>query len=153
MNKKSSPAWVELAVVAYCTWESIDVIATWINTPFLRWGWLTFGLWIFPVLYYWSFPSKKEKQTTPIFLWVGLAITFLGVIVSLNALKHIGLAFAILGLLPWSWWLLIWFVTASTWMPALAYFAKVLPLTVVIIGRIAAAIIGMTAGLFAIRKN
>lgn len=153
MNKKNSPALVEFAVIAYCTWVSIDVVPSWINTPFQRFGWLAFCIWIFPVLYYWSFPGKKEKQTTPFFLWLGLALTLTGVLGSLNALKHVGLTVAIMGLLPWSWMLLIWLMTALTWMPALSYFARYLPLYTVIIGRILVSLFGMAVGLIAINKK
>lgn len=153
--KSVRPSLIELAVVAFCIWQAYDLPSDWVSFPFLRLSWLSFVIWFLPIPIYWIFPinSQTERRTTPILFWIALILSVLGMLGSLHALQHLGVAFALMGLVSWTWWSFIWLASCVSWMPAMSYFASNLSLDLVLIARVIVAFIGMTAALVGMRRE
>ena len=55
------------------------------------------------------------------FLAGALLVSLLGTMASMNALKYIALALAVVGVVRWRPVHFVWFAAAASWMPALGY--------------------------------
>lgn len=143
--KPSRPYLLELLIVIYCVWSARDL--SWQASPYMRGGTLAFIIWGFPVAFglaYDAFMQLPHRMTV-LLLAIGLLLSFIGVLGDLNALRYLGLALALAGLLPFSWPMLIWIPSAASWMPASGYFLSSLPLPLVVTGEVAIALIGTVA--------
>lgn len=109
-------------VLAYCAWQSVDLLGTWWRGSTESWGWLMFGLWLVPAL------AATIRGTTDDRPQVGLlaaavVATLVGQMTWLNVLQHVGLALAIVG---WrqpvrgQW---VWLASSLLWMPACGWLA------------------------------
>lgn len=147
MNK-SAPSLAEICVVIFCLWMSRELLSSWFDSPYLYGGWIAFLIWLFPLVVYWFLPSETKKSSTPALVGAGLAVTVIGLLGSLNTFIYIGLALALGGLLPFSFGWLPWWVTSALWMPATAYFLKMLPLEIMPTLRLVTALIGAVWGAF-----
>lgn len=132
--------WIEIAVIAYCTWQASDLPTAWYGTPSMRWGWLAMLIWCLPILIY--FIRRRPLGSNPLLLGMAILSSFLGSIGSLHILQHLGLAFALAALLPLSWPMLIWVPSAASWMSAFGWFARFYPLAIVIVLQIGIALLG-----------
>lgn len=138
----------EIAVLLFCAWLSRDLISSWKSTPFLLLDPLNFFLWISPVVAFWLFPpenpkiTKQQFQTNYLFMGLALLFSLIGKIGDLHVSTHIGLMFALSGFLPWSLCNILWMISALSWMPSVAYFARGFPSYLIIFGRFILAIIG-----------
>lgn len=107
----------EASVFTYCLWQARDLIAAWQRSPHERLGWVALFIWGFPILYKRSNLIRHQSDSTPLLLGLGLALSFIGDVGSLNVLQHLGLAMVLAGLLPPSPHHLLWTLTAISWMP------------------------------------
>jgi len=112
-----------LAITGFCLWQSSDLFSAWRHSPFDRLGDLAFLVWTIPLL--WSL--KTPPTAFPLGLGtLALAVCFLGGLGSLNALKYIGLALALVSLAgrasqrPW-----FWLGASIAWMPSLGYLLQI----------------------------
>jgi hypothetical protein len=142
--KRGLPSLIELAVLGYCLWQASDLPASWLHAPAARYAWIAFLIWIMPVVWHLveCVTSNEDKGYQPIFLGLAVVITLAGTLGSLNALKHVGLAFAIAGMLPFRLENLLWLVTAVAWLPASGYALKALPFSLIPVVQITVATIG-----------
>lgn len=146
MNLASS-AWVELAVLGYCTLEAYDVMWAWSSSPLIRWGWAAFLIWIAPIVFYIVDVQRRgmPKESTLTLLAAAVLFTLVGSLGDLNASRYLGLALAVSGFLPWTWAMVIWIPSALSWMPAFGWFFRSLPVTAVHLLQVSIALVGTTA--------
>lgn len=123
MTATRRPSLISLGVVAYCGWQSLDLLGAWRTSPFERFGWVALLLWLVPIFA--GYASKAAMagvpNSNPVLLWLGLGLSFVGTIGEANALHYAGLACALAGTLPWSWKQFPWLLSAIAWMPVFGY--------------------------------
>lgn len=139
-----------IAILLYCAFQARSLLTDWGASPFMRFGSLAFIFWGWPFVWY---SIKREAAPNAPLLIFALITSLAGVLGSLNALTHIGLALALLGTAPPSLLLIPWLFTAITWIPATAYFAKPLAPHLVTILRLIFASIGGTIGFLTIKDE
>ena len=108
----------------YLIWNIRDLPNAWLHSPFDRWGWLAFCIWIFPVVF---FVFRAGRIFGMAWLWCGVAVTLAGTLLDLHFLKHAGFALACAGAPPVDkgrFRLIFWLVCALCWMPALGWALK-----------------------------
>jgi len=121
---KRSPYLLLAAIFVYCILNMIPLSKAWFFAPMELYGWLAFLIWASPVAIYWILKVQRKLEPHP---WnsviYGLAIFFMlfGELTTLNALKYIGVAFAVFGLVPFYWGLFVWLVGAFCWMPVFGW--------------------------------
>ena len=104
-------------VLAYCVWQSGDLLGTWLRGSTESWGWLMFGLWLVPALAAAIRGSADDRPQVGL-LAAAVVLTLAGQMTWLNALQHVGLALAIVGWrqpVPGQW---VWLASSLLWMPA-----------------------------------
>jgi exosortase/archaeosortase family protein len=114
--------WLELVVIGTCAWRCRDLLSTWFNSPYDRWGWLAFALWLLP-LTLWAARGAAMFGAGEHRVWfaaVGLIVACLGSAVQLNVLEHAGFTLVWLALMPKAGRAL-WAVTAVAWWPAFGW--------------------------------
>lgn len=123
MTAAHRPSLVSLAVVAYCGWQSLDLVDAWRTSPFEKFGWAALLFWLVPLVVgkACEFKMAGGPDGNSVLLWAGLGFSFVGTIGEVNALHYAGLACALAGLLPWSWKLFPWLLSAISWMPVFGY--------------------------------
>jgi hypothetical protein len=120
--KPAQKSWfLAFAVTVYAAWQARDIVPAWQHAPYDRLGWLAFGIWVSPLIAGRWLAKTAFTQPVPVLLAAGLAISFLGTVVSLNTLNYAGLVCAITSYFPWCWRNLVWLMAAAAWMPALGY--------------------------------
>lgn len=136
------PSWIELAVLAYCGWQSWDL--EWASTPAIRRGGLALALWSMPIVWnqWQAIRQDTAKGNTPILLFAAIVCSLLGSMGSLRVLVHIGLACALAGMLPFSWPMLIWLVSAIAWMPAFGWLSRSLAIPTIHLLQFACVLLG-----------
>lgn len=111
----------EATVLAYCLWQARDLIPAWLKSPYDRLGWLALIIWLLPVLYQRRPLCRYRSHSAPLLLGLGLALSCIGVVGSLNLLNHLGLATTLAGLAPASSRRFPWAVAAVSWIPFLGW--------------------------------
>ena len=121
MKKSLEPSASGLAVSVYAGWNARGLVAAWMHSPYDRCGWAAFALWLAPIVYLWmAYPvvaREAMKRCACAAFATGLALSFLGVIIDLSALKYLGLAVALTGFVPLELTTLPWLALAAAWMP------------------------------------
>lgn len=119
--------YLELTAAGYGIWQSLNLLEAWLYSPFDRWGWLAFVLWLAPLL------GLRATEQRPLFggcktsrplLLTGLALTFLGDLGSFNASCNAGLALIILSFAPAQCRNLTTGLASASWMTALGWFGS-----------------------------
>ena len=125
--KPCYPTWIEWAVLAYSVWQSSDL--QWANAPLIRGGGLALAFWCLPIVWnqLQAIRNEHPKGYTPLLLLAAMACGLLGSIGELNALRYLGLAFALAAMVPFSWPMIPWVASAATWMPAFGWIFRSLP--------------------------
>jgi len=120
----------ELAVIAFCGWQAADLLTTWRHSPFDRWGWLGFAIWLAPVG---VSLVRRLPRTDASLPWSGmaLALAVFGRLLDFNALLCVALAVALAAKVPSSPHKWFWLAGALAWMPLLGWVAHDLPIAVV----------------------
>ncbi|VFQ46484.1 hypothetical protein [Desulfoluna butyratoxydans] len=111
----------EATVFAYCLWHARDLLAAWQRSPHDRLGWLALFIWGLPILCRGRHLEKGRPLGQPHLLALGLFLSFIGELGSLNLLNHLGLASALAGLVGLTPRQLPWVVAAISWMPLLGW--------------------------------
>lgn len=117
---------LELTVVGYGIWQSRNLAEAWLHSPFDRWGWLAFLIWLTPlVLSKVRAPSESRQSTKDrnCFL-AGLLLTFLGDLGSFNVSRNVGLGLILLGFAPVQGCTWMAGLCSGAWMPALGWFGS-----------------------------
>lgn len=142
--KRSLPSPIELAVFAYCAFQASDLPASWLHAPAARYAWIAFLIWLAPLVMVIMHCVKHQetKGYSPVLLGLALAVSLAGTLGSLNVLKHIGLALAIAGMLPFRIDTIVWIITAVAWLPASGYALKAIPFSLIPFVQIAVATVG-----------
>jgi len=114
-----------LVVVAWCAVQSDGLLLAWRTSPFDYLGWVALLLWCLPLVSQCLRPDLEFEPGRIEYCLMGAAllVSLLGSMTSLNALKYLGLALAIVALHRWSPANILWFLGAAGWMPAFGYFA------------------------------
>ncbi|SCY30134.1 hypothetical protein [Desulfoluna spongiiphila] len=107
----------EAMVFAYCLWHARDLLSAWQRSPHDRLGWLALFIWLVPVLYRGRHLHRGLPAWSPLLLGLGLLLSFIGEMGSLNLLNHLGLATALAGLARITPRQLPWAAAAISWMP------------------------------------
>jgi len=103
-------------VLAYCVWQSSDLLGTWLRGSTEAWGWLMFGLWLVPAVVA-AIRGSSDDRPQYRLLAAAVVLTLVGQVTWLNVLQHAGLALAIVG---WrqpvrgQW---VWLASGVLWMP------------------------------------
>ncbi len=113
---------LSFAILLFCLWSSSDLAAAWRNSPLDHWGWLAFAIWLAPL----SLPEpalleSPTQSSQPILLGSALGLTLAGGLGSLNALKYIGFACAVVGLKSGRGSSAAWLAGSICWMPMFGY--------------------------------
>jgi hypothetical protein len=97
---------------------------SWLHTPSERLSWLTFAIWLLPVVI--SFFKERQQNTNhfPNFLLaiISIVLVLFSIITSLNTAAYLGLAFSFAAIIPWSLSNIFWLVGSISWMPAFGWF-------------------------------
>lgn len=110
----------------------------WRHSPFDRFGWLAFLLWLVPLIIPFccgntprQIPEPRESVLPPTcaLSWIALIIAVLAVIVDVNAMRYVALALALGAWMPRHWLTIVWLVLAIAWMPALGWLGASLKAT------------------------
>lgn len=104
-------------VLAYCVWQSSDLLLWWRPSSTEFWGWLLFGIWLVPAAVG-AIRGRGEDRPQTGLLVAALVFALIGQITWLNVLQHVALALAIAGWrqpLRGQW---VWLAAAVLWMPA-----------------------------------
>jgi hypothetical protein len=112
---------LKLSILAYCVWQSADLLVAWSSNSPERIGWLAFCVWLLPVLPLKRFASSRGDSPQNMFLGGAVLLTFLGQLTWLNCLQHLGLALAIVG---WKQPIVgqrLWLISIAFWMPAVGW--------------------------------
>lgn len=126
MNTPRKFPGLELAVIGFCAWQASDLLTTWRTSPFDRWGWLSFVIWLIPVLRALVGGGMGTNGSVPLTV-AALALGFLGRGVELNAVLNLSLALACATLIPPSPRRLLWLIGSLAWMPLLGWLASSVP--------------------------
>jgi hypothetical protein len=137
MRNVETPHLVDLVSWLFCAFLSHSIIQDWTGFPLLHWSMASFCIWLIPIFVYWFYPyAQKPRHSNPMLLGAGVLLSLLGLLGELNILKHLGLALASVGLIPWSNKQLIWLLTAVAWLPATAYLLRSFSFDLVIVLRL-----------------
>lgn len=117
-NKASSL--LTLAIVIYCAWNASNLFSL-SGIRFESYGLIPLIVWCIPLFYY-LLTESFRLGGNPYILGAALVISFLSAIVDLNVLAHIGFALALMSLVPLSFRLVPWYLSAIAWFPAFSYF-------------------------------
>jgi hypothetical protein len=134
-----------LAVVIYGAVQSRDLLHAWQHSPFDKFGWLAFFLWLLPLCF-----SKRSPNT--LFSSLGLLVIFGGSILSLNFLIYAGFAISVSAILGRGWRQIVWLLCAISWMPVFSYLLSRAWPSYILPARIALSL-GGTAFLFLWQKT
>ena len=122
MKASLQPVAAGAAISLYAAWNARNLLAAWLHSPYDRYGWLAFLLWVFPIGCLWMTRLHTDhagsKQVSSAAFAIALAISFAGVISDLGALKYLGLAIALAGFLPLQPASFVYLACAAAWMPA-----------------------------------
>ena len=113
--------WVAFAILAYCLWNSMELLEAWNSAPLEQFGWILFLIWVIPALMQWI---KIQPPANPYLLGSALAFSLFGVLGSVNAASYYGLAIAISSFFPCTLLFFGWLASAIGWMPAAGWFAS-----------------------------
>jgi hypothetical protein len=114
---------LSFAILIYSAFNSLELIQAWKKAPFEKHVWILFLIWLTPLV--WTLGNFRNNVNhtfyNPLFLGIAIFFTFLGVIVSMNALKYIGFAFSLASFVPMHWAAFPWLISSVAWMPALGW--------------------------------
>ncbi len=152
---KSYPSLIEFAVLAYCLWQAADLPISWVAAPYARYAWIAFIIWCLPAFYYMTrcILNDSTKESNLYLLGAAILASLLGSLGSLHILRHIGLALAIGGTLPFHALGLVWLAMAISWLPGFGWMVKSLPLQIVPALQIILASIGTGAMIYRLRRS
>lgn len=150
---RALPAWsLPLAVAAYSAWRSADLVGAWRHSPFDRWGWVSFLVWLLPPLWAaWKCPTPEDPPLWPTALAFVLAVA--GQVVDFNTLCYLGLAVALGSFVPASAARLVWWAGAPAWMPAFGWLLHSWPPPAVAGARLALALAVTAPCLLHLRRS
>lgn len=143
MKQVLRTAGLELAVAGFCAWQASDLLAAWRHSPFDRCGWLSFMIWLTPVVIGMIRGSPTVTDTT-LFTWLALIAVLGGRLLDLNALLCGALALSLAGFVPPGTRRIVWLVGALAWMPALGWLAHNYPINLVATARLIFAVATIT---------
>jgi len=125
LKARSQSVYAGLAISLYAAWNARDLPLAWMHSPYDRMGWLAFLLWLQPLGCFWMcrqvLGAELFKQSGVALFALGLAVSFTGVVVDLNAVKYLGLALSLGGFLPPGPALWAWLGCAAGWMPVIGW--------------------------------
>lgn len=97
--------------------------------------------------------NDLPKKSQPILLGTAIVLSLMGTLGSLNVLRHVGLAFALAGMVPFSLITMLWLVTGISWLPALGWIVKGLPFGLIPFIQIGLASVGSLAMIMCLRRS
>ena len=117
---------VELAIVAYCAWQSRDLIVTWQISTTDRLAWLAMLIWCLPVPVscFTSFEMKGDKRFRAILPGLALLLGIVGQLGQANTLQHVALALALGAVARQTTASVVWLFCAVCWMPLFGWLAR-----------------------------
>jgi hypothetical protein len=140
----------EILCLLFCAWAADDLLISWGGTPFLRFGGLTFIIWILPLITYLLLPTTRERKVHTILLAIAVVLAIVGIIGSVNVISHVALALACWAFTPLLLYTIPWLITAVSWMPAVGYIFREFSPSHVVTGRVLLAVLGAVWGIVVI---
>jgi len=113
-----SQHFIRWLILLYTGFYASQLLTAW-GTRIESFSWIYFLIWIAPVLLQWvKFPNSNN----PYFLLIGIVLTFMGNIGSINTLRYLGFGAAIAGTVPWRSCMIPWLLFSVIWIPAVGWF-------------------------------
>ncbi len=118
------PSLVHVAALLFVLCFQGSLVNAWLISPLDKGAWIALLIWITPILLYrcgWlNVPAKVSLDNTSL-LMIGIILTVLGIIGSVNSLKTLGLAFALASFVPLHPVAILWLISSLAWMHPFAY--------------------------------
>ncbi len=143
---------VHLAILAYPAYYCQNLLASWFDSPYARYGWLALILFVLPILYFIG-AKRYTPLASPMLAFLSLLFTLFGVMSSFNVLKQTGLLLALASIFPFTPTLLPWMISGSSWMTASGYFGAYFSIETTTILRLGISIAGSLYLLFVLFRN
>ena len=155
MKIKSSNFRPEWGVLAFCAWQSSNLVTGWRHSPFDRLEWLALGIWLAPTLAsVGGFLAAGPAGKRGIWLaWLALAACLAGILTDMHFLKHGALALACAAVTPPFRFDIAWLALAVAWMPALGWIVRGVPASGVVGIRLALASLAALIALAGVRSG
>lgn len=120
--------WTGIAVLVFCALMCDDLPLSRRWSPFEKGGPIAFAMWGLPALVALFMRLRtRGKNLLPVpsvfFSAAALIVLMLGTATSFNVLKHGALVLAASAFIPPSRWMILWLLSAISWMPALGWVA------------------------------
>jgi hypothetical protein len=146
VNKPRWPSKAGVAVLAYCIWQSLDLLDAWTSSPRDRFAWFALCIWVLPVVAIQSRDRMRRYTGDETYTLYGFAVVFtmLGQMGTFNTIQHFGLLLAVTGLMRWSKRTALWLATGVSWMPVYGWLTIKMSASGVIGSRIMIATLGAT---------
>lgn len=135
---------LEGAVVAFCAWQAVDLLAAWRHSPLDRFGGLSFLVWFAPVIVTCVRSTAVGARLSPLTVFA-FATSLAGLFLDLNVARCVALAMAIGALLPAGRRRDFWLAGAGAWMPVYGWFASTLSIDALAVSRLLLAIVASAA--------
>lgn len=126
MKISSSNLRPEWGVLAFCAWQSSNLVNAWRYSPFDRLEWLALGIWMAPALAFAAgllTPGPAGRRGAWL-AWLALAACLAGILTDMHFLKHGALALACAAVTPPFRFEIVWLALAAAWMPALGWLVR-----------------------------
>ncbi|MEI6193422.1 MAG: hypothetical protein WCS42_03740 [Verrucomicrobiota bacterium] len=112
---------VELAVLVFAAWQSLDLPVAWRHSPHDRFGWLALLVWLTPLALRLAGRPRVPLAANPWLLGSAILAGLLGQLTEVHFFGHVALALAVAAWVEISWRLLPWLLSAVAWMPVFGW--------------------------------
>ena len=155
MKIKSSNLRPEWGVLAFCAWQSSNLVTGWRYSPFDRLEWLALGIWMAPTLASAAgfLPAGPAGKRGVYLAWLALVACLAGILTDMHFLKHGALALACAAVTTPSRFEIAWIALAVAWMPALGWIVRGVPASGVVGIRLALASLAALIALAGVRSG
>lgn len=112
---------VELAVLVFAAWQSLDLSVAWRHSPHDRFGWLALLAWLTPLALRLTDRPRVPLAANPWLLGSAILAGLLGQLTEVHFFGHVALVLAVAAWVKISWRLLPWLLSAVAWMPVFGW--------------------------------
>ena len=110
---------VEVTILLYAMWQSLDLVNAWRHSPHDHLAWIALLVWLVPVFVHLS--ARAEIAANPYLLGAAILAGVLSALTEIHFFGHVALALALTAWLKGSPRTLLWLLTSVAWMPAFGW--------------------------------